>query len=111
MYSRPHVSDYKKGDLICYRFVGDDRWQWAWVLGRGGEVFSIVGGQLLEGGQPLSQVVKGLPESLNRNFAPTPKGHFFLVHGDQSVGVDDSLVLGSLGSDELEVKGKVFFLL
>ena len=36
LYSRPHVSDYKKGDLVCYRYGSDDRWRWAWVLGRGG---------------------------------------------------------------------------
>ena len=111
LYSRSHVLEYKKGDLVWYRYGVDDRWRWAWVLGRGGEVFSIVEGQLLEGGEPLPQKIKGLPKTLNRSFAPVPSGHFFLVHGDQSVDVEDSLLLGPFDPNELEVKGKVFFLL
>ena len=111
IYSRSHVLDYKKGDLIWCRYGGVDRWRWAWVLGRGGEVFSIAEGRLLENGEPLPQKIKGLPKSLNRSFPPVPSGHFFLVHGDQSVEVDDSLLFGALDPNVLEVKGKVFFLL
>lgn len=96
---------YQVGDILLYRYDGGS-WRYGRVVAREGEGVKLQGSFLKASS---SWALEGIQEGASRDYGVVAPGHLFIVHNDQNLEVEDSLVLGAMSLEGLEIRGKVFF--
>lgn len=107
IYQHSDPKTYQVGDVLWYRKKNDAAYQWGELIAIEADQIEIKEGFVYRNQERLP--IMNLPTHLNKNFPLVQKDHWFIVHHNQESPLKDSLILGELPLNELEVHGKIFF--